>query len=318
MLAVHRLPAKLVKIFNESCNGIPGFCEQILLDLLSKDKIYIVDHHDKYDQDPNLIEGDHDKLLSDNSIKVGLFKTLFSSRKQQINVEQRQNEPTFSHICLLRDSTENDFNADCQQKFQNYIMCRIDRLSEGESLLVKIAAVIGNTFSRMFLWHLVDPKSKELININSCILEMMQRTIVECAFSKQQRTKIHSIKCYCLQNPGNFPSQCRLMAFTHVSIREGIYNSLTDSLKRLLIRNAIDYLEKQCTIVCVSCGPRNDNPFFVQKQNSDLTLTIKTNHQHAFVDIVKMAGLKEIDNAIKQSIKIRSMNYPPTKPRSNT
>jgi hypothetical protein len=106
------------------------------------------------------------------------------------------------------------------------------------------------------------------------------------------------------------------MAFTHVSIREGIYNSLTDSLKRLVTRNAIDYLEKQCTIVCRTCGPRNDSPLFIQKQD-DLTRIIKTNHQHAFVDIVKMAALKEIDNTIKYLVKIRSLNVR-TKQRSNT
>ena len=128
-------------------------------------------------------------------------------------------------------------------------MCRIDRLSEGESLLVKIAAVIGNTFSRIFLWHLVDPQSKKLINIASCIMDMMQRTVIECAYGKQQVKQTRSIKCFCLQNPAGFPSQCRLMAFTHSTIREGIYNSLTDGLKRSLIRNAIDYLEKQCNVV---------------------------------------------------------------------
>ena len=299
MLSVHRLPAQLVKILNENCNGIPGFCEQILLDLLSKDKIYIVDHNDSYDQDASLIEGDADKLVLDNSIEIGLFKTLFSRRKQQITSEQRQNQRAFSRLCLLRDPIENNFNDDFQQNFENYIMCRIDRLSEGESLLVKIAAIIGNTFSRMFLWYLVEPQSKQLINMNSSILEMMQRTIIECACSKQQITKTRSIKCYCLQNTGGFPSQCRLMAFTHSTIREGIYNSLTDNLKRPLIRNAIVYLEKQCTIMCLTCGlNKTESPFLVDEQDS-LEKMIRNNQQHAFIDIVKMAALKEIDNAIK-------------------
>ncbi|CAF3972584.1 unnamed protein product [Rotaria sp. Silwood2] len=296
--------------------GIPGFCEQILFDLLRKDKIYITNNIETCDEDLNLIEGDADKLLVNSSIKTSLFKTLFSRRKQIIDDEQYKTERIFSRICLLRDPAANDFIAHCQQNFQNYIMCRIDRLSEGESLLVKIAAVIGNTFSRTFLWQLVDPQSKKLININSCILDMMQRTVIECAYQQQQIHKTHSIKCFCLQNPGGFPSQCRLMSFTHVSIREGIYNSLTDSLKRTLIRNAIDYLEKQCTIVCLTCGPRNNNPFFVQKEDG-LTRSIKTSNQHAFVDIVKMAALKEIENTIKQSMRLRSMSSP-AKPRSNT
>ncbi|CAF3399020.1 unnamed protein product [Rotaria sp. Silwood1] len=319
MLSVHRIPAKLVKVFNESCNGIPGFCEQILFDLLSKDKIYIVEddsnyNHDSYDDDLSLIEGDADKLLLNNPMRIGLFTTFFSRRKQQITNEQRQNERAFSRICLLRNPAENDFNADCQQNFQNYIMCRIDRLSEGESLLVKIAAVIGNTFSRMFLWHLVDPNSKQLININSCILEMMQRTIIECAFSKQQIVKTRSIKCYCLQNPAGFPSQCRLMAFTHSTIREGIYNSLTDGLKRLLTRNAIDYLENQCTIGCLTCTTnKNDSPFLVDEQDG-LAKIIKNSQQHALVDIVKMAALKEIDNTIKKLSNINdSPRYSHTK-----
>ncbi|CAF3446271.1 unnamed protein product [Rotaria socialis] len=304
MLCVHRVPSKVVKVFNESCNGIPGFCEQILLDLLRKDKIYIIDEDgedgdQRHDEDLNLTEGDADKLLLNNRAKIGLFKTLFSRRKQSISVEQRFNERAFSRICVLRNPDENDFNADCQQNFQNYIMCRIDRLSEGESLLVKIAAIIGNTFSRMFLWHLVDPQSKELININSCILEMMQRTIIECAFSKQQITKTRSIKCYCLQNPAGFPSQCRLMAFSHSTIREGIYNSLTDGLKRLLTRNAIDYLEKQRIIVCLTCATsKNDSPFLINEEDG-LAEIIRKSQQHALVDIVKMAALKEIDNAIK-------------------
>ncbi|CAF4327048.1 unnamed protein product, partial [Rotaria sordida] len=48
-----------------------------------------------------------------------------------------------------------------------------------------------------------------------------------------------------------------------------------------------------------------------------LTRSIKTSNQHAFVDIVKMVALKEIDNTIKQSMKLRSMSSP-VKPRSNT
>ena len=88
-----------------------------------------------------------------SSLKPSLFKTLFSRRRQPIADELRRLERTFSRVCLLRDPAANDFDADCQQNFQNYIMCRIDRLSEGESLLVKIAAVIGNTFSRTFLWQ---------------------------------------------------------------------------------------------------------------------------------------------------------------------
>ncbi|CAF3374726.1 unnamed protein product [Rotaria socialis] len=316
ILSVHKVPTKIVKVLNESCNGIPGFCEQILFDLLSKDKIYITNNTDAEDEESNLIEGDADKLIVNSSMQNSLSKSLFSRRKQIVTDEQYQLEPIFSRVCLLRDPTANDFIAHCQQNFQNYIMCRIDRLSEGESLLVKIAAVIGNTFSRTFLWQLVDPQSKKLININECILDMMQRSVIECAYQQQQSRKTHTIKCFCLQNPAGFPSQCRLMAFTHVSIRDGIYNSLTDSLKRTIIRNAIDYLEKQCRIICLTCGSRNDIPFFVQKQDG-LTRTIKTSNQHAFVDIVKMVALREIDHAIKQSIKLRSLNAP-GKPRSNT
>ncbi|CAF1138106.1 unnamed protein product [Adineta steineri] len=315
MLSVHRLPAKLVKVFNESCNGIPGFCEQIVFDLLSKDKIYIDDNNDSHDQDSGLVEGDPDKILINNPIKTGLFKTFFSRRKQEIKSEQRENEPIFSRICLLRDPTEEDFNADCQQNFQNYIMCRIDRLSEGESLLVKIAAIIGYTFSRTFLWYLVDPQSKKLINIHSCILEMMQRNVIECAFGKQQQVKTRTIKCYCLQNPGGFPSQCRLMAFTHSTIREGINNSLTDGLKRSLTRNAIEYLEKQSTILCLTCGAgKNDSPFLVLEQDG-LAKFLKNRQQPAFVDIVKMAALKEIDDAIKN---ISRTIDSPSRTRSNT
>ena len=304
ILSVYRLPSKLVKVFNESCNGIPGFCEQILYDLLSKDKIYIVDSHYEHDQESSLVEGDADKLLVKQLDRQGLFKTIFSRRKSSIALEQRQRERAFTRQCLLRNPLDNDFDADCQQNFQNYIMCRIDRLSEGESLLVKIAAVIGNTFSRIFLWHLVDPQSKKLINIASCIMDMMERTVIECAYAKQQVKQTRSITCFCLQNVGGFPMQCRLMAFTHSTIREGIYNSLTDGLKRSLIRNAIDYLEKQCNVVCLTCGARrNDTPFLIHDQDG-LSKMMKNNRQHALVDIVRMAALKEIDTTIKLLAKL--------------
>lgn len=296
--------------------GIPGFCEQILFDLLRKDKIYIVNSDELPEQDATLVEGDGDKLLRSFPAKNSLFKSLFSRRKQPISDKQRQMEPLFSRICLLRDPNSNDVIAHCQQNFQNYIMCRIDRLSEGETFLIKTAAVIGNTFSRTFLWQLVDSHSKKSININSCILDMMRRTVIECAYQQQQTPKRRAIQCFCLHNPTGFPSHCRLIAFTHASIREGIYNSLTDSLKRTLTRNAIDYLEKQCTIVCSTCGPRNDIPFFVQKQDG-LTRTISSSQQHAFVDIVKIAALREIDQAIKQSNRVYPIRLT-TKPRSNT
>jgi len=290
---------------------VPGFCEQILLDLLRQDKIYITDSNEN--DDTHLIEGDFDKLIRMPSNQSSLFKSLFSRRKS-LSINE-QHLPT-NAICLLRDSNTTDFAAHCQQNFQNYIMCRIDRLSEGESLLVKIAAIIGNTFSRSFLCHLVDPQSKKLLNINSCILDMMQRTVIECAYQHQQNSPSRIIKCFCRQNLGGFPSQCRLMAFSHVSIRDGIYNSLMENLKRLLTRNAIDYLENQCSILCFTCAPRNDNPFFVQKQD-DLTRRMKSHSQHAFIDIVRLAALKDIDNNIKHIIRIRSLNIR-TKLRSNT
>ena len=120
------------------------------------------------------------------------------------------------------------------------------------------------------------------------------------------------------------PAESRWVSLSMSS--DGIYTSFPFAkvftilspivLKRLVTRNAIDYLEKQCTIVCRTCAPRNDSPFFVQEQN-DLTSIIKANHQHAFVDIVKMAALKEIDNTIKYLVKIRSLNIR-TKQRSNT
>ena len=69
------------------------------------------------------------------------LKPSFSRRKQSVTPKQKQNERAFSRLCLIRNPDADDFNVDCQQNFQNYIMCRIDRLSEGESLLVKIAAV---------------------------------------------------------------------------------------------------------------------------------------------------------------------------------
>jgi hypothetical protein len=316
ILSVHRLPNKLVKVFNENCNGIPGFCEQILFDLLSKDKILIASNDVQHDQESSLIDADVDKLICTSSQRTGLFKTLFSRRKTLLTVEQRAHERAFTRQCLLRNPSDNDFDADCEQNFQNYIMCRIDRLSEGESLLVKIAAVIGNTFSRIFLWHLVDTPSKTLINMNSCILDMMQRSVIECAHGKQQMlTSARSIKCFCLQNPAGFPSQCRLMAFTHATIREGIYNSLTDSLKRSLIRNAIDYLEKHSTIVCLTCGAnRNDCPFLVHDQDGLATI-IRNRQQHAFVDIVRMAALQEIDKTIKQYAQLADESH---RPHSNT
>ena len=314
MLSAHKIPAKLVKVFNESCNGIPGFCEQILFDLINRDKIYTVDASESHDQDSNLIEGDAEKLLLNSSNRTGLFKTFWCTPKHSITDEQRQNERALSRICLIRNPEDSDFNVDCQQNFQNYIMCRIDRLSEGETLLIKIGAVIGNTFSRTFLWHLVDPHAKKLLNIHSCVLEMMQRTIIECAFSRQQSVKTRTIKCYCLQNPAGFPSRCRLMAFTHSTIREGIYNSLTDGLKRLLMRNAIDYLEKHCAIVCLTCGAsHNESPFLVHEQDG-LGEMIRNRQHHALVDIVKIAALKEIDNMIKELAQLSSS---PTRLRSS-
>ncbi len=82
ILSVYKLPGKLVKVLNESCNGIPGFCEQILFDLLQKDKIYITDHIDSLEQESNLIEGDPEKLLRNSSSNKSLFKNLFSRRKR--------------------------------------------------------------------------------------------------------------------------------------------------------------------------------------------------------------------------------------------
>ena len=245
-----------------------------------------------------------------------MLKAFFPPWKSEISSTQRDNECAFSRVCLLRNLEDNDFSVDCQQDFQNFIMCRIDRLSEGESLLIKTAAVIGNTFSRQFLWKLVDASSKKLININSCILEMMQRTVIKCAFSFRQATRAPQIKCYCLQNPGGFPSQCRLMAFTHTAIREGIYNSLTDGLKRLLTRNAVEYLEKQCRISCLTCGESKDeSPIFVYDHNGLATMIKNRQQQHAFVDMVKMIALKKIDKIIKNLSRLTNL---PITQRSNT
>ena len=265
-------------------------------------------------QEKSLVKGDADKLLINHPIKKDLFKALFSRRKSQISPEQRENECAFSRVCLLRNPDDNDFSVDCQRNFENYIMCRIDRLSEGESLLIKTAAVIGNTFSRKFLWKLVDASSKKSIDIDSCILEMMQRTVIKCAFTYRQISKTHKIKCYCLQNLGGCPSQCRLMAFTHSAIRKGIYNSLTDGLKRLLTRNAIEYLEKQCIISCLTCAESKDeSPFLVYGHDGLAKIIRNRQQQNAFVDMVKTAALQKIDKIIKN---LSRLTNPLTRRRS--
>lgn len=299
ILSVSRIPTKLIKIFNESCNGIPGFCEQILLDLLSKEKLFVSDKISSDTDEKQFVDGDPEKLVPTRSDRCGLLRTFFSRPKT--NSFGGENQRIFSRQCFFKDQDQNDFQSDFKQNFQNYIMCRIDRLSEGESLLVKIGAVIGNSFSRSILWHLVDGPSKKLININSCILEIMERTVIECAHSKEQTQSTRSIKCFCLQNPAGFPSQCRLMAFTHSTIREGIYNSLTDSLRRLIIRNAIDYLERISHIACLTCSAnRYDYPFLVHDRDGLAKIIQNSKQQCAFVDIVRLAALKEIDNQIKQ------------------
>jgi hypothetical protein len=301
-------------LFNiDLCNlGIPGFCEQILLDLLRQDKIYIIEKNDNDDNDDeNFVDGDRDQLCvveyDDRHEPIGLGRTLFSRTKTSSIVHvHRSSQQVLSRVCRLRDPTSNDIDADCQSNFRNYLMCRIDRLSEGESLLIKIAAVIGMTFSRIFLWQLVDRSSRKLINMNASIFDMMQRTVLECAY-QHGRQRQRSIRCFCLQNPAGFPYQCRLMAFTHQSIREGILHSLTDSLKRMLTCHAIDYLEQQCTIVCRTCRSTNDEyPFFISKYDNRTLMIERTTCQTRFVDVVQMAALNDIDRVIKQMNKVRS------------
>ena len=51
-----------------------------------------------------------------------------------------------------------------------------------------------------------------------------------------------------------------------------------------------------------------DSPFLVQEEDG-LAKIIKNRQQHAFVDIVKMAALKEIDNTIKQLSRLSNTPY---------
>jgi hypothetical protein len=59
---------------------------------------------------------------------------------------------------------------------------------------------------------------------------MMQRTIIECVLVNNN-IRNSSIKCLFTKSGGFI--QCRLMHLTS-TIREGLSNSLTDGLKRLL------------------------------------------------------------------------------------
>ena len=170
------------------------------------------------------------------------------------------------------------------------IQARIDRMDELEQLIIKSAAVLGNSFSRDMLHSVVPSKGEQIPeeHFSRALHKLLSSGIFHCGIgfrlhgSKQLLSLLREKKdeeCACPEDPYYSKGKnCRLLIFQSSSLQETAYDILLEDLRKNMHKKAAVYLERQAH-KCEACG---GGGFFPEHMVESL-VTLESNSSEAVV-----------------------------------
>ncbi|XP_063957938.1 adenylate cyclase type 10-like [Lytechinus pictus] len=222
LMDVVQVPEELVKILQEKSHGIASWCEQLIREMFSSDKLQLVPRRSP---EANKLVGqimpDHSVLQkrresSSSSYSGRLPRSRRASvdepgpvvqlpaenmrRLQQLDqgIEEDQGEADTSVVCIVAPGVQLQ-DLEIPVSMKGIIVSRIDRMKPTQQLIVKCASVLGMTFSRRMLEAILPHNTiwRKAI-LRKAIHALMLAGIFECAMyfhDTHHTSKMRSMLC---------------------------------------------------------------------------------------------------------------------------
>ncbi|XP_044582606.1 adenylate cyclase type 10-like [Cotesia glomerata] len=233
---------------------------------------------------------------------------------EEIEEEEIENKDVF--ICTVRKNFQlEDVNAELATDV--LFLKLFDSLKPMDQILLKCAAVLGETINRSLLEKLMEKTS--IRDIGLSVINLFEKRIIGCAagdFTRSLGPKIFTskfrnlydnikIKCGCINVETREPlidlpkyASCNLLRFKIAKSREITYRLLTENQKIELHKKALRYIENN-TKRCDSCG----NKFFKKLLSSDQEYLKNSKGKIDLDDILELSSPYRIYKNLKNQKK---------------
>ncbi|KAL7677866.1 hypothetical protein ACOME3_004100 [Neoechinorhynchus agilis] len=193
--------------------------------------------------------------VDDHRLKSrNLLQDIFATRAGSVT----ERYSTTSDKCLFSKEKLNPLQIPAS--IETLVLNQYDNLDITEQTILSRASIIGETFSRSFLYGICgDIMTKHRFNI--AVQNLMSSTLLKCARDlrnqaighklasiRRRRIQIkdrHVIVCECPENHTNLAFLCQMLSFTRPSLRWSLFNSQTKKARSVWQRAIIKWLEKK-------------------------------------------------------------------------
>lgn len=265
ILDVDAVPRDLCNALVVKCNGMPGLVESFIVHLFSTGAIEL-----KKISRSELEEYREEDLRfpEPNLLRPVAVDT---SKQQELDEILEKNDSEEMSICVVTEKEELNVNINVQN-VDALIMIQIDSLTPYQQLLLKIASVIGNVFSRDLLESIMY-ENQPLVTAKA-IKRLFAMRILGCAnvkiklkkfssmsstHTQQSRTNTNLV-CECPiefdpDNEENLPkyAYCQVIKFRNKNSQLTCYELLPMNQKKEFHARVVNYLENNHQ-KCPECG----------------------------------------------------------------
>nr|XP_022331897.1 adenylate cyclase type 10-like [Crassostrea virginica] len=279
IMDVVRIPCELETMLRERAQGVPYWCEQLLLDMTEKKQLIVT-----YDDGSNAMRentiapnaaqlkkvfSDHslEEILDENDndeIEYNRVSSSFKVKEDEVNKQSQFDQGMLLGYCLMphKDNKPkvkvamfsqliNPKDIEVPLIMKELIIARLDSMRASEQLIVKCAAVLGQTFPRDMIEYIL-PKVQR-VKARKSFKRLKQIGIFECANIPTGRAALllqtnglHPEACFCPKMEDDYNADlCNVMRFKNNLLQQTAYNILMESQRLDLHNKTVEYLQNQ-------------------------------------------------------------------------
>lgn len=279
IMDVVRIPCELEAMLRERTQGVPYWCEQLLIDMTEKKQLIVTYDDGSSTMRENTIApnaaqlkkvfSDHslEDVLDENDndqIEYNRVNSSFRVEDEEVNRQNQQTPGMLLGYCLtsIKDNKPkvkvamfsphvNPKDIEVPLIMKELIIARLDSMRASEQLIVKCAAVLGQTFPRDMIEYIL-PKVQR-VKARKSFKRLKQIGIFECANIPTGRAArllqsngLHPEACFCPKMEDDYNADlCNVMRFKNNLLQQTAYNILMESQRLDLHNKTVEYLENQ-------------------------------------------------------------------------
>ncbi|KAG7309278.1 hypothetical protein JYU34_005218 [Plutella xylostella] len=257
LLDVNAVPNDLCSALKTKCKGMPGLVESFIVHLFSCGALELqkmTKPELEQIMGTDMIQFPDHALLHPQALLATYQKALDQYLEEDYTEEYK--------VCTIIDKEELNTNINMQNN-DAIIMIQIDSLTPYQQLLLKIASVIGDVFSRDLLENIM--YENDSVTTARAIKRLFSMRIITCANITQvvpnkNGNLDETLNCNCpfeydpVEN-NNLPkyAYCKIIKFKSKNLRRTCYELLPINQKKEFHARIVNYLENS-KHKCLPCG----------------------------------------------------------------